>query len=64
MLVRDFHVDALIGGEWKTVVCEKDIHYRMYRKTWEPLTVPAVRFVADRVWGRDGKAHIFTLEYR
>ena len=26
--------------------------------------VTAVRFVADRVWGSEGKAHIFTLEYR
>ena len=64
MLVRDFHVDALINGRWETFVSEKDVHCRMYRKTWEPLTVSAVRFVADRVWGSDGKAHIFTLEYR
>ena len=26
--------------------------------------VAEVRFVPDRIWGRDGKAHIFTLEYR
>ena len=64
MLVRDFHVDALIDGEWKPLVSEKDVHCRMYRKTWEPLMVTAVRFVADRVWGSEGKAHIFTLEYR
>ena len=64
MLVRNFHVDALIQGEWKTVAEEKDVHCRMYRRNWEPVEVSAVRFVADDVWGKDKKAHIFTLEYR
>ena len=64
MLVRNFHVDALTDGEWKTIVRETDSHCRLYRKTWEPMEVTAVRFVADDVWGKDKKAHIFTLEYR
>ncbi len=64
MLVRDFHVDALMQGKWKTIVQETGVHCRMFRRSWEPLEVFAVRFVADKVWGNDGKAHIFTLEYR
>ena len=64
MLVREFHVDALIRGEWKTLVREAEVHCRMYRTNWEPMETTAVRFVADDVWGKDKKAHIFTLEYR
>ena len=64
MLVREFHVDALIRDKWKTVVREKEVHCRMYRRSWDPLEVSAVRFVADDVWGSEKKAHIFTLEYR
>ena len=64
MLVREFHVDALVRGEWKTIVREKEVRCRMYRRTWDPLEVTAVRFVADDVWGAEKKAHIFTLEYR
>ena len=64
MLVRNFHVDALIRGEWKTVVRETEIHCRLYRNSWETMEVSAVRFVADDVWGIEKKAHIFTLEYR
>ena len=64
MLVRNFHVDALIRGEWKTIVRETEIHCRLYRNSWETMEVSAVRFVADDVWGIEKKAHIFTLEYR
>ena len=65
MLFRsEFHVDALVRGEWKTIVREKEVRCRMYRRTWDPLEVTAVRFVADDVWGAEKKAHIFTLEYR
>lgn len=64
MLVKEFHIDFLIDGKWETRVEEKEFHGRMYRNNWEPVTVSAVRFVADDVWGEEKKAHIFTLEYR
>ena len=64
MLVRRFHVDALRGGSWETILTEKDVHCRMYRAAWGPAEVSAVRFTADEVWGGADKAHIFTLEYR
>lgn len=64
MLIKAFHVDFLINGEWKTLIRENDIHCRMYRKKWDPVEVSAARFVVDEVWGAESKAHIFTLEYR
>ena len=64
MLVRDFHIDFLSDGKWETGIREKDIHCRMYRKNWSPVTVSAVRFTVDDVWGKEKTAHIFTLEYR
>ena len=64
MLVRNFHIDFLIDGKWETGIREKDIHCRMYRKNWSPVTVSAVRFTVDDVWGKEKTAHIFTLEYR
>ena len=64
MLVREFHVDALKNGNWETIVREKDVHCRMFRKNWEPMTVSAVRLVIDDVWGNEKKAHLFTVEYR
>ena len=46
------------------VMQETGVHCRMFRRNRVPVEVSAVRFVADKVWGNDGKAHIFTLEYR
>jgi len=51
-LVKAFHVDALVGGDWRTVARVKDNHQRLVRVPLE-THCQGVRFVADETWGAD-----------
>lgn len=60
--VRDFRIECLESGEWKTVWQEKD-NYRRFRRInlEKPLTTKNVRIVVDRVWGEGQPARIYEV---
>ena len=61
VLTRDFHIDAFIDGEWKTVATAKENFHRLLRLSFQSVTTTRLRFVLDQSWGAP-KAHLFAWD--
>ena len=64
MLPRKLRIEALVDGAWTTLLEEDDIHCRLFRRAWPAVRTTAVRLTIDKIWGKDSKAHVYTVEYR
>ena len=61
VLTRDFHIDAFIDGDWKTVATAKENFHRLLRLPFPSVTTTRLRFVLDQSWGAP-KAHLFAWD--
>ena len=64
MLPRRLRVEARVDGTWRTVPEEDDVHCRLFRRSWTPFLATAMRLTIEKAWGEDGRAHLYTVEYR
>ena len=64
MLPRKLRIDALVDGSWTTLLIEDEIHCRLFRRSWPTIHATAIRLTIEKVWGKESKAHIYTVEYR
>ena len=60
-LVRNYRLDAMIGGEWVPIVRELDNHHRFRRHTFEPVTTRCLRLVVERVWSEEEPARVYEI---
>lgn len=60
-MARDFHVEVLVGKEWKRVAEVKDNFRRLKLVHFEPVKASAIRIVVDSTFGAE-KAHIFAFD--
>lgn len=61
VLIRDFHLDAWIDGQWKTIATASENFHRLVRINHETITTNKIRLVADKTWGAP-KAHVFAWD--
>ena len=61
MLARSCRLEACINGAWHTITTLKDIHHRMERVSFPPVSATALRLVINETWGAP-KAHVFALD--
>ena len=64
MLPKKLRIEANIDGSWTTLLAEDDIHCRLFRRSWPSVRASAMRLTVEKVWGKNTKAHIYTVEYR
>lgn len=62
-LARSFHIDARVGGAWRTVFSDSENYLRFRRIAFEPIQANALRLVVESSWG-GVKAHVFAFEPR
>ena len=60
-MVKDFHVEVLVGKEWKTVAEVSDNWRRLCTVSFDPVSTKGLRIVVDSTWGA-AKAHIFAFD--
>ena len=60
-MVKDFHVEVLVGKEWKTVAEVSDNWRRLCTVSFDPVSTKGLRIVVDSTWGA-AKAHVFAFD--
>ena len=60
-LAKRFHIDARVGGGWKTVYRDDLNIMRLRKVSFAPVIADALRLVVDETWG-GGRAHVFALD--
>lgn len=60
--VRDFRIDILKSGEWKTIWHERD-NYRRFRRISldKPVISRCIRLVVEKVWGEEEPARVYEI---
>ena len=53
------------NGTWQTLLRQDELHCRLLRASWPPVTTTAMRLTVEQTWGSPSdQAHLFTIEYR
>ncbi len=61
-LARAFHVDARVGGAWRTVFSDPENFLRLRQIAFgAPVEADALRLVVETTWG-GGAAHVFAFD--